>query len=186
MKKDLVLEVGEEVRWEGRPAPRCYTFRHWRHSIFGFVFLAICSYWQFLGSSVAEEYEMPWLVWVPMPFVLLGIYFSVGHLIQSRLEWGHVYYAITDRRLLAQRGLFRLKNDSLELKEITYFSLHRQGEELGTLRVHKGDEKQLVLHCLEHPRRATDLLEKVLKAGQAEVETPAAHVEEKQAASKAQ
>jgi hypothetical protein len=145
VKRDLVLDVGEEVRWEGRPAPRCYTFRHWKHSIFGFVFLSICTYWQVLGFSLADEYELPWLVWLPLPFVLLGFYFSVGHL------------------LLSQRGLWRLHTDEMKLEEITYFSLHQKGEELGTLRVYQNKEKQLVLHCLEHPRNATDLLEKVIK-----------------------
>jgi len=78
------------------------------------------------------------------------------------LEWNHVYYAITDRRLLVHRGFLKQRIESLELSEITYFSLHRQGEQLGTLRVHKGQEKPLTLHCIEHPRRATDLLEEAM------------------------
>src|SRR6056300_1348253 len=101
--------------------------------------------------------------WLPLPFVLLGLYFSVGHLVQARLEWNRVYYAITDRRLLSQRGLWRLHTDEMKLEEVTYFSLHQQGAELGTLRVYQDKEKKLVLHCLEHPRKATDLLEKVIK-----------------------
>ena len=169
MMQDLVLEAGEEVCWDGRPAPRCYTFRHWRHSIFGCVFLAICTFWQVLGTSMADEYALPWLVWLPMPFVLLGIYLSLGHLLQARLEWNRVYYAITNRRLLTQRGLLRLHTDELALTDITYFRLHRQGGELGTLFVYKGKEKQLILHCLEHPRRATDLLEEVLMPVQPQV-----------------
>lgn len=163
MKQDLILDDGEDIRWEGRPAPRCYTFRHWKHSIFGLFFLAICTYWQILAFPLADEYELPWLVWVPVPFVALGLYFSVGHLLQARLEWNRVYYAITDRRLLTQRGLWRLHTYEMNLAKITYFSLHQQGEELGTLRVHQGQEKQLVLHCLEHPRQATVLLERALE-----------------------
>jgi hypothetical protein len=159
MRQDLALDNNEEVCWEGRPAPRCYTFRHWRHSIFGLVFLVICCYWQFLGFEMAETYESILLAWLPLPFLLLGLYLSIGHLLQARLEWNRVYYAITDRRLLIQRGLLKLRIESLGLSEITYFSLHRQGEHLGTLRVYKGKEKQLTLHCIEHPRQATALLE---------------------------
>ncbi len=170
MKQDLPLAVGEDVCWEGRPAPRCYTFRHWKHSIFGSIFLAICTYWQILGFSLAVEYGVSWLVWVPVPFVMLGIYFSVGHLLQSRLEWNRVYYAITDRRLLTQRGLWRLHTEAMELKDMTYFSLLRQGEELGTLRVYQGQEQRLILHCLEHPRKATDILERWLEPAQSSLE----------------
>ncbi|MBE0576094.1 MAG: PH domain-containing protein [Desulfuromonadales bacterium] len=162
MRQDLVLADGEEIRWEGRPAPRCYTFRHWRHSIFGIIFLSICSYWQILGFELSKEYDSIWLAWLPAPFVLLGFCLAIGHLLQARLEWNHVYYAITDRRLLVKCGLLKRRIDSLQLSEITYFSLLHQGEQLGTLRVHKGKEKSLTLHCLEYPRHATDLLEQAM------------------------
>lgn len=162
MRQDLVLADGEEIRWEGRPAPRCYTFRHWRHSIFGLLFLSICSYWQILGLELSKEYDAIWLAWLPAPFVLLGFCLAIGRLLQARLEWNHVYYAITDRRLLVKCGLLKRRIDSLQLSEITYFSLLHQGEQLGTLRVHVGKEKSLTLHCLEYPRQATDLLEQAM------------------------
>jgi hypothetical protein len=162
MSRDLVLAVGEKIRWEGRPAPRCYTFRHWRHSVFGLIFVVICSYWQVLGIEMSKDYDLIWLAWLPTPFLFLGLFLAIGHLFQARLEWDHVYYAITDRRLLVKRGLFKRRIESLELSEITYFRLLRQGEQLGTLRVHKGKEKLLTLHCLEHPRQATDLLEEAM------------------------
>ena len=162
MSPDLVLAVGEKIRWEGRPAPRCYTFRHWRHSAFGLIFVLICSYWQVLGIDLSKEYESIWLAWLPAPFLFLGFCLSVGHLLQARLEWDHVYYAITDRRLLVKRGLFKRRIESLELSKITYFSLLRQGEQLGTIRVYEGKEMLLTLHCLEHPRLATDLLEEAM------------------------
>ena len=166
MSQGLVLENGETLRWEARPAPRCYTFRHWRHSVFGLIFLIICSCWLVLGFSMAEAYAVKWLAWLPLPFVLAGLYFFVGHLIQARLEWNHVYYAITDRRVITQRGLTRRRRQFIELSDVTYFSLHRQSAQLGTLRVHKGKERYLVLHCIEHPRRATDLLEEAIKKHQ--------------------
>ena len=162
MIRTRFLEDGETVRWEARPAPRCYTFRHWRHSVFGLIFLAICSYWQVLGIAMADSYAVWWLAWLPLPFVITGLYFFVGHLVQARLEWNHVYYAITDQRVIVQRGLARPQSRFIELSELTYFRLHRQGEQLGTLRVHQGREQQLVLHCLEHPHRATELLEKAI------------------------
>ena len=165
MRQSLSLDAGEELRWEGRPAPRCFTFRHWRHSLFGLLFLSICIYWQMLGLEMSVEYEIFWLAWLPLPFLLMGLYLSVGHLLQARLEWNHVHYAITDRRLLVQRGLLSRRIESLELQDITYFSLHKQGEQLGTLRVHKGQEKRLTLHCVEYPHQAAKLLEEALAKG---------------------
>lgn len=166
MRWALALENGEEIRWEGRPAPRCYTFRHWRSSVFGIIFLAICSYWQLLGLEVSVEYDLAWLAWLPLPFLLIGFYLAIGHLLQARLEWNHVYYAITDHHLLVQRGLLQRRIQSLKLQEITYLSLHRQGEQLGTLHAHKGQEMKLTLHCIEHPRQPTELLEAAIRKSQ--------------------
>ena len=97
----------------------------------------------------------------------MGLYFFVGHLVQARLEWNHVYYAITDRRVIVQRGLVRPQTNFIALTDLTYFSLHRQGEQLGTLRVHSGMAQQLVLHCIEHPHRATELLEEAIATNEA-------------------
>jgi hypothetical protein len=162
MRENLTLLPGETVLWEARPAPRCYTFRHWRHALFGAIFLAICGYWQVLGLAMAEQYALAWLALLPTPFVLIGLYLSVGHLLQARLEWNRVYYAITDRRLLVQRGVLKQQTASLPLDSVTYFSLHSHGEALGTLRVYEGKEQRVVLHCIEHPRQATELIEKAM------------------------
>lgn len=160
------LAADEEVRWTGRPAPRCYTFRHWRHSIFGTLFLLICIYWQVLGVLMAETYATAWLAWLPLPFLLIGVYFSIGHLVQARLEWNHVFYVITNRRLLCQRGLRQRRIQSMELASVTYFKLQLKGEQLGTLQVYHGEKEQLILHCLEYPRQATDLLEESMQREQ--------------------
>jgi hypothetical protein len=159
MIRDFVLAAGEEIRWEGRPAPRCYTFRHWRHSIFGIIFLALTSCWQILGIEMANAYNSVYLAWLPLPFLLIGFYCSFGHLLQARLEWNHVYYAITDYRLLIQHGLIKRRVESMNLIDITYFRLDFQGEELGTLHIYKDGEQKLILHCIEYPRQVAPLLE---------------------------
>ena len=160
---DSLLEPGEELCWQGRPAPRCYTFRHWKHSVFGLIFFAISLYWQILGIEMAEEYQLFWLALLPIPFLLIGLYFTVGHLLQARLEWEHVYYAVTDRRLLAQRGRKREAVQEMPREKLTYFKLLRQGEELGTLRIHSGTEGLIILHCIEHPQPLVDLLERSIR-----------------------
>jgi len=162
MTEELLLEAGERLAWEARPAPRCYTFRHWPHALFGLFFLAVSAIWQFLGVTMAEEYARPWLAWLPIPFVLIGLYFSIGHLVQARLEWNNVLYRLTDRRVLVRRGLLRPCLHSLPLEELTYFRVHWHGEQLGTLRLYQGRARQLVLHCVEHPQPAIALLEEAI------------------------
>ncbi len=166
------LEEGETVRWEAKPAPRCFTFRNWRHSVFGLLLLILTVYWEMVGVSVGETYQLPFLAWIPLPFMFAAVYFSIGHVVIARLEWDRVFYAATNRRLLVRRGLLRERLLTLPLEEVTWFRLKPLGEELGSLNVVGGDPAvKLVFSCLEYPRRLTALLEAVM------AENPAGAVE---------
>ena len=152
--------AGEPVRWEGRPAPRCFVFRNWRHSLFGLLLLLLSTWWQAVGYQLGRLYGWPWLVWLPLPFVLLGFYLSIGHLLLARYEWERVFYAVTDRRVLVLRGLFRRRCESLALSEVTYFQVKPHGRELATVRVCSGTTRPpLVLSCVEHPGHLIELIE---------------------------
>jgi hypothetical protein len=160
-----VLQAGEAVLWEGRPAPRCFTFRKWRHALFGLFLTVVCAIWAWLGVQQATEQGWPWLAWVPLPFLGYALWLGCGQLIAARLEWNRVAYVVTDRRLLARGGLLRRREVELPLARVTWFRLQPLGEELGTLRVHGGkDDPVLFLHCIEYPRRPAELLEKAIKA----------------------
>ncbi len=158
-----VLDAGEEIRWEGRPAPRCFTFRNWKHSLFGVLLFFIAIYWQVIGVQLAAVYDASYMAWLPVPFWLVGLYLSIGHLVRSRLEWEKIFYAVSDRRVLTVRGIRRQRVDSLPLAEVTYFQLRPVGKEVGTVRVYRGEPlKLLVLACIEHPRNLTLLLEETM------------------------
>jgi hypothetical protein len=155
------LAPGEKLLWEARPAPRCYTFRNWRHSLFGVLLLVIAVWWQAVGLQLSEAYSLPLLAWVPLPFLLLGLFLALGHLLLARWEWERVFYAVTDRRVLAQRGLWRRRLENLELAQVTYFQVRPLGEELATVRI-RADNAVLALCCIEYPRRLTALLEEAM------------------------
>jgi hypothetical protein len=166
MTLHAACEADEELRWEGKPAPRCYTFRHWRHSLFGLLFLFLCGFWEGMALPVSTTYQATWVLWLPVPFLLIGLYFSAGHLLQARLEWNHVHYGLTNRRLLVQRGLVKVRICAVDLNRLTFFRLYPQGEQLGTLHLYGGRERLMVLHCLEYPRRLTDLLAETIRENQ--------------------
>ncbi len=158
------LETGEIVEWQGRPAPRCFTFRHWRQAIFGLVFLILCIGWLLLGNQVAHELRKAWLGLLPVPFVAIGCYLAFAPLLLARLEWENVYYLLTDRRLITLRGVRRQQVVAVSRADVLYFQLKKQGEQLATLRVHaRPEDPVLFLHCVEHPFQLADRLEKVVE-----------------------
>lgn len=158
------LNANESVEWQGRPAPRCYTFRNWQHSIFGTIILIASLCWLLYGLKLGNEYQQALYSWIPVPFLLVGVYLAFGHLVLARLEWEHVFYALTDRRLLAVKGLFKRRIEALNIDDVIWFQLSPQGEQLGTVRVRCRDlEQKMVVSCVEYPRKLTDLLETVME-----------------------
>jgi len=150
----------ESVRWEGRPAPRCYTFRNWRHALFGIILLLPSGYWQFMSFGIALEYGLPWMPLLPLPFVFCALYLSFGQLFIARLEWEKVFFAVTDRRVIAVGGLLRPKTRSLTLDDLSYFQIKFLSENLGSIHLHAaGIERTIVLPCLEHPQTIIPFLE---------------------------
>jgi hypothetical protein len=166
------LEEGETLRWEGRPAPRAFTFRNWKHSVCGLLLLLLSAYWQVVGVQLAAVYRIPWLAWIPLPFLVIGLYLGFGHLLLARMEWEKVFYAVTDRRLLARRGLFRPRVETFFLSDLTSFIVRPLGSELATLRVlSAGSGSGLAFIAVEHPGRVVALLEEVLINNGYEVST---------------
>jgi len=170
---DKLLEDGETLCWQGRPAPRCYTFRNWKHSLFGLLLTLLTSWWQAVGLQMAADYDRFWIGLIPLPFWLFSLYLAVGHLIVARLEWDRISYALTDRRLLVRSGLIRSQIKHLLLENLQSYRLRSLGEALGSVRVQGGDG-ELLLCCIEQPKRLTDLLDFELHRNGRSVENGAA------------
>ena len=55
MDWEKCLQEGEQLQWSGRPAPRCFTFRHWIHSVFGVLLFLPSLVWLDGGHALAAE-----------------------------------------------------------------------------------------------------------------------------------
>jgi hypothetical protein len=157
------LEPLEHVRWEGRPAPRCYTFRKWRLSVYGLLLLLLSVFFFVISIPFGEFQGRHFVAFFPIPFILLGIYLSVGQVLLARREWEHVFYAVTDRRILVQRGIWRSRVETMPLEEALCFIYRPLGRELGSFLVRGGAPRPpLALLCIEHPQPLALLLEEAL------------------------
>lgn len=161
------LQADELLVWQGKPAPRCYTLRNWPQSLFGLVLLLACGVWFYLGINLEPDPQYTVYGWLPVPFLLAGLYLTIGHLLIARLEWESVYYAISNQRLLVQQGLWKKNVSSVPLKDIVWFRLKPFSATLGSVSVRaRGENRTLVVACIEYPRQMTDLLEAaMLKSG---------------------
>ena len=65
-----ILQERELIVWQGRPAPRCFTFRNWPHSIFGAVLLLASTCWFLFGVQLGNEHQQIIYAFIPVPFLL--------------------------------------------------------------------------------------------------------------------
>ena len=146
------LEPGEQLVWQGRPAPRCYTFRHWLQATIGTLLFFACSFWLMVGVQLvkASNYSW-WLVTVPLLLVIASFFVGPGQLIIARWRWEKIFYALTDRRLLVRNQLFGARTMEYRLTDFLKFGRKQYGDRLFSLRLSFRNHAPVVLECLEHP-----------------------------------
>jgi hypothetical protein len=150
-----LLEGEEQIVWQGRPAPRAYTFRNWRWSLMAAVGLAtILFFLQVSGPLSVDAVVGQW--WVRAG-LMVGLWAGIGHIVWARMEWEHVFYMMTDRRLVAVSGILGRRQQVFSLEEIQEVELQALGEALATVKV-LGCRQGMTLHCLEYPHLFLQLL----------------------------
>lgn len=151
MFNELPLAVGEEILWQGRPAPRAYTFRHWRHALFGLVLSLPCLLWQLVGIELVAGGASSWAAWLPLPFNLGALYLAFGQFLLARLEWERVYYAVSDRTIYRYCGLFRPRLGTLPLSAVVTVRKRSLGPNLASIRMENREGEALAFVAIEHP-----------------------------------
>ncbi len=86
------LDPDEILLWQGRPAPRCYVFRHWLQALVGSVLFLASSFWLMVGYQLVEAHGYNrWLLAVPGLLVLFSFLVGPGQIILARLTWEKVF-----------------------------------------------------------------------------------------------
>jgi len=146
------LADGETVLWQGRPAPRCYTFRHWLQATFGTILYLASCFWLMIGVELVRSQGYSWwLAVAPFLLALAAFFVGPGQLILARLRWEKVFYALTDQRLLVRNRMFGSKTFSYQICDCKKIKKKRYGQKLYSLRFSFHGSPPVVLECLEHP-----------------------------------
>lgn len=154
------LQDNEQLLWQGRPAPRCYVFRHWLQGLLGTVLFLACSFWLMIGFQLvrAQNYSS-WLLSIPVLLVVGSFMVGPGQLLLARLRWEKIAYALTDQRLLVRNRLFSHKISAYSLNDFRGCKRKRYGKNLLSLRLSFRDSAPAILECLEHPELLLQHLE---------------------------
>ena len=153
------LAEGETILWQGRPAPRCYTFRHWFQATIGTVLFLASSFWLMVGAQLVYYQGYSW--WLALaPFLLSVTAFIIGpgQLALARLRWEEIYYALTDQRLLVRNKLIICKSTTYKMDDFNKYKQKKYGKKLLSLKLFFKDSAPVTLECLEHPELFIKLL----------------------------
>lgn len=146
------LADGETILWQGRPAPRCYTFRHWLQAAIGTALFLASSFWLMVGVQLVyyQGYSW-WLAVAPFLLAVAAFFIGPGQLALARLRWEEIFYALTDQRLLVRNKLIICKSITYPMGDYKKYKQKKYGQNLLSLKLFFQGSPPVTLECLEHP-----------------------------------
>jgi membrane protein YdbS with pleckstrin-like domain len=114
---DKVLDREEKVLWED--APKFWPFFFGRSlpiTIFGIVWTSFMAV--FIINSLTAPGPFPYVVFA-MPHLWIGLFMLFGPTIYNALVFKHTYYAITDKRIIIQKGWIGRDFEMVDFDQVT-------------------------------------------------------------------
>ena len=110
---DKALDKNERVFWEGKPKFWPFFLSGFAGAIFGFFFLVIGGIFVFQGIASGNY------LFIFFPHFWIGVFFVFGVPIYKALVYQHTYYAVTNKRVLIQKGLIGRDFEMVDFDQIT-------------------------------------------------------------------
>jgi hypothetical protein len=105
---------GENVVWRGKPLRSKYTTKDAKLTLGGIPVAVFITFWMSMALRIPKKAGL--VAWIfpafGMIFVLQALYLLVGHYMRNWMEWNNVEYAVTNRRTIIRRGLWRVSEVS--------------------------------------------------------------------------
>ena len=125
------LASGEKLLWTGQPRPGLRLRASDALMIpFSLLWGGFAVFWEL--SVIRSGAPALFMVW-GVPFVLMGLYITVGRFFADARQRGRTYYGLTDQRIVIITGLFTRKVKSLSLRTLQDISLDERGDRSGTI-----------------------------------------------------
>jgi len=110
---DKVLDKNEKVFWEGKPTFWPFFLSGFAGVLFGLIFLVVGGIVAMNGIASGNY------LFLLFPHFWIGLAFVVGIPLYKALVYKHTYYAITNKRVLLQKGLIGRDFEMVDFDQIT-------------------------------------------------------------------
>jgi hypothetical protein len=125
------LTAGERLLWSGRPRTGViFRLADGFNLLFGIIWLCFVSYWLFFAyQSGASILFMAF----GLPFLLVGLYMTVGRLVTDALQRKKMVYAVTNQRVIILQGIWNRSVHSLNLRSLPETQLITRSDGSGSI-----------------------------------------------------
>jgi hypothetical protein len=125
------LSLGEKLIWVGRPKTGI-VFR--RSDVFLIPFSLLWTGFAILWETTAIAYETHFFLklW-GVPFILVGLYTTVGRFFVEAKQRANTVYGITPDRIIIKTGLFSKETQSLNIKALPDITINQKSDNTGTI-----------------------------------------------------
>ena len=110
---DNVLDDSEKVFSEGQPKFWPVFLSGFAMSLFGLMFLVVGGFFVWQGIRAGNY------LFILLPHFWIGVIFVIGIPIYKALVYKYTYYAITNKRVLIQKGLIGRDFEMIDFDQIT-------------------------------------------------------------------
>ncbi len=169
---DKVLNKGEKILWDGKPVFRPYFMGSIGLVIFGTIFF-LAGLVVFIMAIVTKQYLL-----LLFPHFWIGLGIAVGVPLYRYFSYKYIAYAITNKRVLIQKGIIGRDFDFVDYDQIRNVSVDVGffdkvfGKESGTLEIYTGAASTYILENIQNPYQVTRFFSKVAYNVKTDMEYP--------------
>jgi len=136
---DRLLQPGEKVLWRGRPKQGLLLRTQDLYVIpASLLWCGFAVFWEYMALTSVPKVHGTEIVAMlfplfGVPFILIGLQMVFGRFFVDAKIRANTHYAITNERAIIHAGLFQRRTTSINLKQLTDYTVTERGDSSGTI-----------------------------------------------------
>jgi hypothetical protein len=143
------LSPGERLIWTGKPRPGIILRSSDAIMIpFSLLWGGFAFFWEATVLSTGAPFFMK--LW-GIPFVLVGLYITVGRFFVDARKRANTVYGITQDRIIIKSGIFSRDIKSLNIRTLSDITINQKSDNSGTITLGPTDNRYSMMQGMDWP-----------------------------------
>jgi Bacterial PH domain len=143
------LSTDEKLIWAGKPKTGILFRTSDAFLIpFSLLWAGFAVFWE--TSVITTNAPFFFKLW-GIPFVLMGLYITIGRFFIDAKKRANTIYGITSDRIIIKTGIFHREIKSLNIKTLTDITINQKSDNSGTITLGPTDFRNTMMQGIEWP-----------------------------------